>query len=93
MMQDELLELRNLGKTSVQWLHAVGVHTKDQLVDRGPVRIYQAVKNRGFRANRVLLYALQGALLDVHWSDLEPDMKARLLQEAEHPITQLRLYE
>ncbi len=53
MMQDELLELRNLGKTSVQWLHAVGVHTKDQLVDRGPVRIYQAVKNRGFRANRV----------------------------------------
>ncbi len=85
-MEDELLQLRNLGKTTVRWLHAVGVHTKDQLVDRGPVRIYQAVKSRGFRANRVLLYALQGALLDVRWSELEPELKARLLQEAEHPL-------
>lgn len=93
MMQDELLQLRNLGKTSVQWLHAVGVHTRDQLVDKGPVNIYQAVKNRGFRANRVLLYALQGALLDVHWSELEPEVKARLLQEAESPIHQLRMSE
>ena len=93
MIQDELLQLRNLGKTSVQWLHAVGVHTRDQLVDKGPVNIYQAVKSRGFRANRVLLYALQGALLDVHWSELEPGMKARLLQEAESPIHQLRVGE
>ncbi len=82
-MQDELLNLKNLGKTSVLWLHAVGVHTKDQLSNRGPVNVYQTVKARGFRANRVLLYALQGALMDVHWNDLDPDLKTQLLHEAE----------
>lgn len=86
-MQDELLELRNLGKTSVRWLHAIGVHTKDQLLDRGPVDVYQSVKARGFNANRVLLYALQGAILDVHWNDLNPDLKSQLLAEAEQNPT------
>jgi len=82
-VQDELLELRNLGKTSVRWLHAVGVHTKDQLLDRGPVDVYQCVKARGFKANRVLLYALQGALMDVHWNELDSALKEKLLAEAE----------
>ncbi len=82
-MQDELLELKNLGKTSVRWLHAVGIHTRDQLVTRGPVDVYQTVKARGFKANRVLLYALQGALMDVHWNDLDASLKSELLNEAE----------
>ena len=30
-----------------------------------------------------MLYALQGALMDVHWNDLAPDLKARLVLEAE----------
>ncbi|MFT7245672.1 MAG: DNA transformation protein [Candidatus Azotimanducaceae bacterium] len=82
-MQDELLELKNLGKTSVRWLHAIGVHRREQLVERGAVGIYQAVQARGFKANRVLLYALQGALMDVHWNDLEPGLKSELLAQAE----------
>lgn len=82
-MQDELLELKNLGKTSVHWLHAVGVHSREQLVARGAVDIYQTVRARGFKANRVLLYALQGALMDVHWNDLEPGLKSELLVQAE----------
>ena len=31
MEPDELLGLRNLGKTSSQWLHATGIHTPEQL--------------------------------------------------------------
>ena len=85
-VQDELLNLKNLGKTSVRWLHAVGVHTRNELSNRGPVNVYQTVKARGFRANRVLLYALQGALLDIHWNDLDPGLKAQLLTEAEQNI-------
>lgn len=85
-MQDELLNLKNLGKTSVRWLHAVGVHKREQLVEKGPVGTYQAVKARGFRANRVLLYALQGALLDVNWKDLDPNLKSDLLREAEQGL-------
>jgi DNA transformation protein len=32
-----------------------------------------------------MLYALQGALMDVHWNDIPPDLKARLVSEAELP--------
>ncbi len=82
-MHNELLEMRNLGKTSVRWLHAVGIRTRAQLEEKGPVLVYKSVLARGFRANRVLLYALQGALLNQHWNDLDPEMKKELLESAE----------
>ena len=77
-MNDELQELRNLGKTSAQWLHAVGIHNANDLRRLGAVSAYQAVRARGFRASKVLLYAIEGALLDVHWNDLPPGHKAQL---------------
>lgn len=61
-MHDELLSLRNLGKTSVQWLHASGIHTAADLRRLGAVSSYRAVKARGFGASKVLLYAIEGAL-------------------------------
>ncbi len=82
-MHNELLEMRNLGKTSVRWLNAVGIRTRAQLEEKGPVLVYKSVLARGFRANRVLLYALQGALLNQHWNDLDPEMKKELLKSAE----------
>ena len=30
-MNDELQHLKNLGKTSAQWLHAVGIHSANDL--------------------------------------------------------------
>ena len=54
-MHDELLSLRNLGKTSVQWLHASGIHTAADLRRLGAVSSYRAVKARGFGASKVLL--------------------------------------
>ena len=35
-MNDELLHLKNLGKTSAQWLHAVGIHNASDLRRLGP---------------------------------------------------------
>lgn len=77
-MHDELLHLKNLGKTSAQWLHAVGIHSANDLRRRGSVEAYRAVRARGFRASKVLLYAIEGALLDVHWNDLPPGTKDKL---------------
>jgi TfoX/Sxy family transcriptional regulator of competence genes len=71
-MNDELQHLKNLGKTSSQWLHAVGIHSATDLRRLG------AVEARGFRASKVLLYAIEGALLDVHWNELPPAHKAEL---------------
>ena len=82
-MHDDLQDLKNLGKTSVQWLHAVGIHNAGDLQRHGAVSAYQAVKLRGFRASRVLLYAIEGALLNVHWNELSPSIKAQLNQQLE----------
>ncbi|PAV47862.1 competence protein TfoX [Pseudomonas sp. HAR-UPW-AIA-41] len=86
-MNDELLQLKNLGKTSSQWLHAVGIHSESDLRRMGSVDAYRAVKARGFRASKVLLYAIEGALLDIHWNELPPQHKAVLnnqLQNSTH---------
>ncbi|CAE6940128.1 MULTISPECIES: TfoX/Sxy family protein [Pseudomonas] len=86
-MNDELQQMKNLGKTSAQWLHASGIHSANDLRRLGAVSAYRAVRARGFRASKVLLYAIEGALLDVHWSQLPPTLKAELSGQLDDPVT------
>ncbi len=79
----ELLGLKNLGMASVNILHAIGVNSYDDLNKMGAVEAYLRIKNRGIHVSKVMLYALQGALMDVHWNDLPPDLKNQLLDEVE----------
>lgn len=51
-MNDELQHLKNLGKTSAQWLHAVGIHSASDLRRLGAVDAYRAVRTRGFAHRR-----------------------------------------
>ena len=85
METDELLGLRNLGKTSAQWLHATGIHSLDQLRELGPVDAYRAVRARGFNASKALMFSIAGALQNVHWNELDPVYKQDLLRQLEHP--------
>ena len=80
---DKLGQLKNIGASSVNILHAIGVYSYEDLNSVGPVEAYIRIKQRGINVSRVMLYALQGAILDVHWTELAPDMKQRLLEEAE----------
>ena len=82
-MNDELQHLKNLGKTSAQWLHAVGIHSASDLKRLGAVDAYRAVKARGFRASKVLLYAIEGALLDIHWNDIPAERKEVLNRQVD----------
>ena len=82
-MNDDLQHLKNLGKTSAQWLQAVGIHSASDPRRLGAVDAYRAVKTRGFRASKVLLYAIEGALLDVHWNDLPAERKEALNKQLE----------
>ncbi|WP_122666664.1 TfoX/Sxy family protein [Pseudomonas viridiflava] len=83
-MNDELQHLKNVGKTSAQWLHAVGIHSASDLRRMGAVDAYRAVRKRGFRATRVLLYAIDAALMDIHWNDLPNDRKDVLNKMVSH---------
>lgn len=80
-MEDELQQMKNLGKTSARWLHAAGIHNQADLRRLGSLLAYRAVKTRGFRASKVLLYAIEGALLDQHWCDLPLEVKASLNEQ------------
>jgi len=81
--QGELLGLKNLGMASVNILHAIGINSYEDLTKMGAVEAYKRIKSRGIHVSKVMLYALQGALMDVHWNDLSPDLKAQLVEEAE----------
>lgn len=83
LAHSELLELKNLGMASVNILQAIGINTYEDLADMGPVQAYCRIKARGIHVSKVMLYALQGALMDVHWNDLPPDMKTQLVEESE----------
>ncbi len=82
----ELLQLKNLGMASVNILHAVGINTYADLKRIGAVEAYLRIKARDINVSKVMLYALQGALMNVHWNDLSPELKLQLVNEAEHGI-------
>ncbi|MEX1034089.1 MAG: TfoX/Sxy family protein [Cellvibrionaceae bacterium] len=79
----DLLQLKNLGVASVNILRAVGISSYDDLKQVGAVEVYRRIKNRGINVSKVMLYAMEGALLDIHWKNLDPEIKARLVREAE----------
>ena len=82
-MQSDLLALKNLGNTSVNWLRTVGIHSREELAQIGPVGAYNRIRERGIKVSKVLLYALQGALLDLHWNELDPSLKRQLVEQSE----------
>lgn len=79
----ELLQLKNLGMASVNILHAVGINTYAELKSIGAVEAYRRIKARDINVSKVMLYALQGALMNVHWNDLAPELKLQLVAEAD----------
>jgi DNA transformation protein and related proteins len=83
LAQSELLELKNLGMASVNILQAIGINTYEDLAEMGPVKAYCKIKDRGIHVSKVMLYALQGALMDVHWNDLPPELKTQLVKQVD----------
>ena len=81
----ELLQLKNLGMASVNILRAIGINTHADLKRTGAVEAYRRIRAREINVSKVMLYALQGALMDIHWNDIPPDLKAQLVSEAEMP--------
>jgi DNA transformation protein len=74
--------LLNLGPRSQEWLTAVGITTYEDLERLGSVQAYLRVQERFPAASATLLYALEGALLDVRWDLLPLDVRQRLRREA-----------
>ena len=78
-----LSELKNIGKTTEGWLNEAGIHTIADLEELGAVEAWKRMKAVHPAVNLNGLYALQAALLDIHWNALPEDMKADLRAQVE----------
>ncbi|MGN0922416.1 MAG: TfoX/Sxy family protein [Cellvibrio sp.] len=81
--QSDLLQLKNLGIATVNILRAVGIHTQEDLARVGAVDTYNRIRARKINVSKVMLYALHGALHDIHWNDLKPQLKQELVALAD----------
>ncbi len=79
-------KLRNIGPKSSAWLRQVGVHTREELAELGPVETFMLVKRAGFRPTLNLLYSIEGALQDCHWQDVSEQRRIELVAAAEAAI-------
>ena len=79
----KLIELRNLGASTVNILNSIGIRTEQELRALGSVQAYRRIRQRGVHVSRALLYAMEGALLDLPWQSLDPALKVQLVQMAE----------
>ena len=77
-------QFKNIGPKTRSWLHEVGINNQQDLEDVGAVEAYHRLK--AAFPNQVslnALYALQGAILNLRWDALPPDMKADLKAQVE----------
>ena len=76
-------KIRNVGPKSAAWLRQVGVRTIEDLTREGAVDTFLKVKRAGFRPSLNLLYSMEGALVDCHWTDLSDERKQQLVSDYE----------
>lgn len=84
-MSESLSRRRNIGKTVAARLQDIGITTVEDLRSVGPAAAYRLLSalNPGRRLPKCYyLFSLQGALDDVHWDELSPDVKRRLERDA-----------
>ena len=79
-MREDLLKLKNIGETSANWLIAIEIESIAQIEELGAAEVYRRLRAR-FPVSRNMLWALQGALMDLPYNQLPPDAKRALLDE------------
>lgn len=81
-VMSSLLKLRNLGPKTVTALEAVGINSVEDLRTHGAVEAYRRLKAYDpHKFTLLALWALQGALLDIHWNHIPLAIKNELMAE------------
>ena len=74
-------KIRNVGPKSAAWLRQVGIKTDAEVRAIGSLEAFMKVKRAGFKPSLNLLYALAGAELGCHWTELTPEHKQAMVLE------------
>lgn len=75
------VKIRNVGPKSAAWLRQVGIKSDEEVRAIGALETFMKVKRAGFKPSLNLLYALEGAVLDCHWTALTAERKSELVLE------------
>ena len=76
-----MTKLRNIGKISRRWLQEVEIYTLQDLQAWGSVQVFEMVRGQHPEASLNLLWALEGALLDLDWRQIPEARKAELKRQ------------
>jgi DNA transformation protein len=75
--------IKNMGAKSTEWLNEIGIFTVEDVEREGVVAVYHRLKASRPGISKVMLYALQAAVMNLHWQHLPEDIKADLLRAIE----------
>jgi len=82
-----LARLRNLGPVSTAMLLAAGIRSPDALRELGAAEAFRRVLfARGGHVSTNLLWALEGALRNARWDQLDESVRQRLRAEVEQAV-------
>ena len=71
--------MKNIGKVSRAWLFEIGIQDISQLRRFGSVQVYKMIRmNHPNKASLNLLWALEGAIQDIHWTEIPEELKEEL---------------
>ena len=71
-----------IGPKSTKRLNEIGIFTRSDLERIGSVNAYIQLKRVFPNVTLNFLYGMEAVLMDVHWTKLPKDVKARLKKEA-----------
>ena len=74
--------IKNIGPKSESWLNDIGIFTVDDVEAIGVVEVYKRLKLSRPNISLVMLYALQGAVMDMHWQEIPDDVREDLIAQA-----------
>ena len=72
-------QLKNLGPKSAEWLKMTGIDTLGDLEIIGALEAYVRIKHAGVNTSLNLLYALVGAIKNLHWTEIKNTQKHDLV--------------
>lgn len=80
-ISSDLSKAKNIGATIEKYLNEIGIFTLADLAETTPAEAFKKIRaNYPEKTIPVCyyLYSLEGALLDLHWNDIPPELKKEL---------------
>ena len=73
-----LIESQNIGKVLELKLNSLGIDTLERLRELGTEETFRRLKQIDKKASRALLFAIEGAIQDIRWHELDENRKQKL---------------